>query len=111
MPAIEPGDTIRLAAQDLITAIQTVSNTPITLTTQHTSALRQLADIFATSANIDTNTVTQHPTPLPRVHDPPPATRVTKPTNTPSTSTDPTDPQHFRTQQRVHQRQTRNKRL
>eukprot|EP00804_Cyclotella_cryptica_P001975 CCRYP_007400-RA/>CCRYP_007400-RA protein AED:0.40 eAED:0.27 QI:0/0/0/1/0.33/0/4/0/700 len=39
MPAIEVGDTIRLAAQDLITAIGTMSKAPNTLTPQHTMAL------------------------------------------------------------------------
>eukprot|EP00804_Cyclotella_cryptica_P000090 CCRYP_013749-RA/>CCRYP_013749-RA protein AED:0.16 eAED:0.11 QI:0/0/0/1/0/0/3/0/1031 len=104
MPAIEPGDTIRLAAQDLITAIRTVSNAPITLTSQHTVALRQLADIFATSTQVGNDTVAQHPTPLPRVRNPPPATRVTRMNNTPSMSTNPTNPERLQTQRCVHQR-------
>eukprot|EP00804_Cyclotella_cryptica_P028568 CCRYP_015819-RA/>CCRYP_015819-RA protein AED:0.41 eAED:0.38 QI:0/0/0/1/0/0/4/0/399 len=51
MPAIEPVDTIRLAAQDLITTIQTFSKAPLNFNLQHTAALRQLADIFATNTS------------------------------------------------------------
>eukprot|EP00804_Cyclotella_cryptica_P014198 CCRYP_005618-RA/>CCRYP_005618-RA protein AED:0.40 eAED:0.40 QI:0/0/0/0.5/1/1/4/0/613 len=98
MPAIKPGDTKRLAAQDLIAAIRTVSNAPITLTSQHTAALQQLADIFATCTQVDNDTVAQHPPPLPRVRNPPPATRVTRMNNKPSTSTNPVDPERLQTQ-------------
>ena len=51
MPAIEPGDTIRPAAQDLIIAIQNRhKQASINLTPQHTEALRQLAEIFVITA-------------------------------------------------------------
>ena len=50
LPAIEPGDTIRLAAQDLIVAIEKMSNAPIDLNPKHTQALRQLATIFNEAA-------------------------------------------------------------
>jgi hypothetical protein len=54
MPAIEPGDTIRLAAQDLIKAIKNKnSKAPINLEPRHTEALRQLADIFNQVTKVD----------------------------------------------------------
>eukprot|EP00804_Cyclotella_cryptica_P022715 CCRYP_012502-RA/>CCRYP_012502-RA protein AED:0.41 eAED:0.41 QI:0/-1/0/1/-1/1/1/0/237 len=47
-PRIEPGDTISLAAQDLIAAIKQNNNlAPISLHHKHTEALRKLAAIFA----------------------------------------------------------------
>jgi hypothetical protein len=66
MPAIEPGDTIRLAAQDLIKAIQNRNKqAPINLQHKHTEALRQLADIFnqaTTSQDKTTDTPTSNST-------------------------------------------------
>jgi hypothetical protein len=50
MPAIEPGDTVRLAAQDLIGAMPKLSNAPIDLNPKHTQALRQLTEIFSEAA-------------------------------------------------------------
>lgn len=48
MPAIEPGDTIKLAAQDLIQAIcNRIKHTPIDLAPKHTEALRDLTRILA----------------------------------------------------------------
>jgi hypothetical protein len=46
MPAIEPGDTVHLATQDLIKALNTNSKAPLNLEPKHTEALRLLADIF-----------------------------------------------------------------
>jgi hypothetical protein len=82
MPAIEPGDTVRLAAQDLITAIRTFSTAPINLTPQHTTALRQLADIFASTTHIKRERTATNDTPVMRVTDAMPPPRV----STPSTS-------------------------
>eukprot|EP00804_Cyclotella_cryptica_P018372 CCRYP_015481-RA/>CCRYP_015481-RA protein AED:0.17 eAED:0.17 QI:0/0/0/1/1/1/2/0/862 len=103
MPAIEPGDTVRLAAQDLITAIKTLSTAPMTLSAQHKTALRQLADIFSTTAAVNTKEPSTITTPVTRVAAPAPPPRV----STPSTSVDPTDPTNLRTQRFVHQRHTR----
>ena len=50
MPAIEPGDTVRLAAQDLIGAMPKLSNAPIDLNPKHTQALRPLTEIFSEAA-------------------------------------------------------------
>eukprot|EP00804_Cyclotella_cryptica_P013964 CCRYP_002495-RA/>CCRYP_002495-RA protein AED:0.17 eAED:0.08 QI:0/0/0/1/1/1/3/0/1003 len=103
MPAIEPGDTARLAAQDLITAIKTLSTAPMTLSAQHTTALRQLADIFSTTAAVNTKEPSTIATPVTRVAAPAPPPRV----SAPSTSVDPTEPTNLRTQRFVHQRHTR----
>jgi hypothetical protein len=47
MPAIQPGDAIQLAAQDLIITLrQKHSKAPINLEPQHTAALQKLAEIF-----------------------------------------------------------------
>eukprot|EP00804_Cyclotella_cryptica_P014577 CCRYP_004839-RA/>CCRYP_004839-RA protein AED:0.43 eAED:0.43 QI:0/-1/0/1/-1/0/1/0/154 len=47
-PAIEPGDSIRLAVQDLISALRQHDKlAPISLHHNHTEALRQLSKIFA----------------------------------------------------------------
>eukprot|EP00804_Cyclotella_cryptica_P020908 CCRYP_009248-RA/>CCRYP_009248-RA protein AED:0.33 eAED:0.26 QI:0/0/0/1/1/1/2/0/567 len=108
MPAIEPGDTIRLAAQDLISAIKNMSTAPLTLTAQHTAALRQLADIFNSSTNATEQTVSTHSHPVTRVPRSSPAPRVELPIATPSTSTNPTNPDTLRTQRHVHSRRTRN---
>eukprot|EP00804_Cyclotella_cryptica_P029279 CCRYP_011676-RA/>CCRYP_011676-RA protein AED:0.16 eAED:0.06 QI:0/0/0/1/0/0/6/0/1468 len=103
MPAIEPGDTVRLAAQDLITAIKTLSTAPMTLSAQHTTALRQLADIFSTTAAVNTKEPSTIATPVTRVAAPAPPPRV----SAPSTSVDPTEPTNLPTQRFVHQRHTR----
>eukprot|EP00804_Cyclotella_cryptica_P028165 CCRYP_011030-RA/>CCRYP_011030-RA protein AED:0.16 eAED:0.16 QI:0/0/0/1/0.25/0/5/0/1115 len=108
MPAIEPGDTIRLAAQDLITAIKNMSTAPLMLTPLHTTALRQLADIFATSTSVDQQPPLMNPTPVPRVHRALPPPRVSQQNTAPSTSMNPTDPATLRTQRHVHSRRTRN---
>ena len=103
MPAIKPGDTVHLAAQDLITAIRTLSTAPITLAPQHTTALRQLADIFSSATTVNAQQTTTSTTPVTRVAASTPPPRV----NTPSTSADPTDPTKLRTQRFVHQWHTR----
>jgi hypothetical protein len=67
MPAIESGNTIQLAAQDLIIAIQNRHKQAlINLTPQHTKALRQLAESFVTAAGSETP-VTKEGTQSPRV--------------------------------------------
>jgi hypothetical protein len=97
MPAIEPGDTVRLAAQDLIVAMQKLSNAPIDLNPKHTAALRELTEIFNETARVTNN---KENTPAPRVNNASPrvnpdtpvprvqATNKTKPLQ-PSTSTNP----------------------
>eukprot|EP00956_Cyclotella_meneghiniana_P022012 scaffold40896_cov41-Cyclotella_meneghiniana.AAC.1 len=91
MPAIEPADTIRLAAQDLIQAMKNQNkNAPIHLHEKHTAALRQLSEILQAS---DPNKADEDiPEPLPRV-------------NAPSTSNDTSEA--IRVQPRIHQRHTR----
>jgi hypothetical protein len=91
MPAIEPGDTVRLAAQDLIKALNTNSKAPLNLEPKHTEALRQLADIFQEAIPKEGNA------------DNSPSLRV----NTPSTSHDATAPRVLAKQPRIHQRVTR----
>jgi hypothetical protein len=91
MPAIEPGDTVRLAAQDLIKALNTNSKAPLNLEPKHTEALRLLADIFQEAIPKEGNAVN---TPPPRVY-------------TPSTSNDATAPRVVAKQPRIHQRVTR----
>jgi hypothetical protein len=52
MPAVEPGDTVRLAAQDLITALSNPNpQAPIDLEPRHNQdqALRDLSNIFQAS--------------------------------------------------------------
>eukprot|EP00956_Cyclotella_meneghiniana_P023732 scaffold46788_cov45-Cyclotella_meneghiniana.AAC.2 len=91
MPAIEPGDTIRLAAQDLIQAMQNRNkHAPIDLMPKHTVALRQLIDIFKDT----TEAAEGNPTLAPRVPEP-------------SSSIDATNPDRLRQQPRVHSRRTR----
>jgi hypothetical protein len=89
-PAIEPGDSIRLAAQDLISALrQNNKFAPISLHHKHMEALRTLSEIFSH--------VAEEVQPVPRV-----------PTETtPSTSINPTNPATVRTTKIVHQRVTR----
>ena len=111
MPAIEPGDILCLAAQDLIKAIQTLSKAPIDLNPQHTTALRQLADIFNSATQNDNSTTRssqmqtmQTHASATRVNTHAPVPRV----NTPSTSADPTAPKTLLSQHHIHQRHTRN---
>jgi hypothetical protein len=118
MPAIEPGDTVRLAAQDLIMAMQKLSNAPIDLNQKHTQALRQLTEIFNEAVRIPGNKentpVTRvNNTAVPRVNPSTPAPRVqtasdNSPILQPLTSTDPTAPRILATVPRVHQHHTRN---
>eukprot|EP00804_Cyclotella_cryptica_P025224 CCRYP_010323-RA/>CCRYP_010323-RA protein AED:0.29 eAED:0.29 QI:0/0/0/1/0/0/3/0/661 len=50
-PAIEPGDSIRLAVQDLISALKQKNKlAPISLHHKHTEALRKLSEIFSQAA-------------------------------------------------------------
>eukprot|EP00804_Cyclotella_cryptica_P024369 CCRYP_020067-RA/>CCRYP_020067-RA protein AED:0.42 eAED:0.30 QI:0/0/0/1/0/0/2/0/521 len=97
-PTIEPGDTIRLAAQDLIAAMkQTDKNAPISLHHKHTEALRKLASIFAEAAG-----ETEHS--LPRFEGAASSSRVP---HRPTTSTEPTAPSKIKRTRFVHQRVTR----
>ena len=111
MPAIEPGDTLRLTAQDLIKAIQTLSKAPIDLNPQHMAALCQLADIFNSATQNDNSTTRssqmqtmQTHASATRVNTHAPVPRV----NTPSTSADPTASKTLLSQHHIHQRHTRN---
>ena len=95
-PTIEPGDTIRLAAQDLIAAIkQNTKRIPISLHHKHTKALRKLANIFAETAGETEHTLSRVEQPVPRV------------TNSPTTSTEPTAPSTIKQTRFLHQRVTR----
>ncbi|KAL7501856.1 hypothetical protein ACHAXN_000039, partial [Cyclotella atomus] len=50
MPTVDPGDTVRLAAQDLITTLQNPNpNAPIDLQPRHNQALCDLSNIFQSS--------------------------------------------------------------
>jgi plastocyanin len=99
MPAIEPSDTIRLAEQDLIKAIQNKHQTaPISLTTKHTEALRQLAGIFAEAAG----TASENSYELPRVQ----VGNKVQQSNKPSTSHNATAPRVLNKQHQVHERAT-----
>jgi hypothetical protein len=103
MPAIEPGDTIRLAGQDLIHAIKNKNaRAPINLEPHHTEALRQLADIFNQVTKVDENKENAQPPRVnnnvpPRVQDRPPP-RVNK----------NDEPPRVIAPKRVHLRRTRN---
>jgi hypothetical protein len=100
MPAIEPGDTIRLAAQYLIKDIQNKHQTaPIDLTTKHTEALRQLAEIFAEAAC----TANENSYELLREQ----VSNKVKKSNKLSTSHNATAPRVLNKQHRVHERTTR----
>ena len=95
-PTIEPGDTIRLAAQDLIAAIEQNNNlAPISLHHKHTEALRNLAAIFADTIKEPEQALPRVETAVPRVH------------STPTTSSEPTAPRHLKQMKFVHQRVTR----
>ena len=93
-PTIEPGDTIRLAAQDLLAALKHKNQlAPISLHHKHTEALRQLAEIFATAVGEDEQQ-------LPRVEAAPPRVQPNKP----STSVSPTMPETVKAIEQVHQK-------
>eukprot|EP00804_Cyclotella_cryptica_P019751 CCRYP_009660-RA/>CCRYP_009660-RA protein AED:0.41 eAED:0.41 QI:0/0/0/1/0/0/2/0/355 len=85
-----------------------MSTAPLTLTPQHTTALRQLADIFQSSTSIQEQTVAPHPQAVPWVPRSTTPPRVSHAGTTPSTSADPTDPNRLRMQCHVHSRRTRN---
>jgi hypothetical protein len=92
MPTVEPGDTIRLAAQDLITALKNPHpNAPINLKPRHNQALRDLLTIFQSSIKQTSEGEAESP-------------RVA---SEPSTSHDATAPRVIRLAPRIHQRQTR----
>jgi hypothetical protein len=91
MPTVDPADTIRMAAQDLVIALQNPTlNAPINLNPMHNQALRNLSNIF------------QEATPTSEGEDQPPRVDVS-----PSTSFDATAPRVVRLAPRVHQRTTR----
>jgi hypothetical protein len=100
MPAVEPGDTIRLAAQDLIPALQQKhSKAPINLEPHHTAALCKLAEIFETVTEVDA--------PEPRVKDPS-TEGAALGVQEPSTSHDATAPRVLLQTRPIHQQHTRN---
>ena len=91
MPAVAPGDTIRMAAQDLIHALKNPHpNAPVNLEPVHNQALRDLASIFDQTVTDNKHT-----------------SEGEQSTITPSTSHDTTAPRVLRTKPRVHQRITR----
>jgi hypothetical protein len=91
MPAIEPGDTVRLAAQDLITTLQNKNKlAPFNLTPRHMEALQQLADIFCEAAGIA------------KTHN-----EYTQPRVQPSSSYNHTSPRVLKEQKTIHQHVTR----
>ena len=55
MPAIDPGDTVILASQDLIVAMNQLSKAPINLNPKHTNALHKLTEKFNEAAHIDSS--------------------------------------------------------
>eukprot|EP00956_Cyclotella_meneghiniana_P042060 scaffold248342_cov55-Cyclotella_meneghiniana.AAC.1 len=99
MPAIEPGATLRLSAQDLIAAIKNLINAPIDLNPKYTAALRQLADIFKDTV-VEKDETTEEQS-VPRVNNTP-VQRV----NTPSTSHNPTAPRVLRAKPRKKKKRT-----
>ena len=64
MPAIEPGATLRLAAQELIQAIKILKKTPIDLKPCFTALLRQLSSIFDESIEEEQTVAAQNVTPV-----------------------------------------------
>ncbi|KAL7503295.1 hypothetical protein ACHAXN_001248 [Cyclotella atomus] len=95
MLVIEPGDTILLAAQDLIVALrQKHSKALVNLDPRHTEALHRLLEIFETVTTVDA--------PEPRVEAP--VRRVQEP----STSHDATALRALRETRPTHQSHTRN---
>ena len=102
MPAIKPGDTIRLAAQDLIVALKNGTNkAPIDLNERHTTALRQLAELFNSMIGEDDGE-NENAQPPRVIGD------VNKKTTEPSSSHDITAPRVVNQQKRIHQQTTCN---
>ncbi|KAL7503323.1 hypothetical protein ACHAXN_001123 [Cyclotella atomus] len=92
MPAVDPGDTVRLAAQDLITALNNLNpNAPIDLEPRHSQALRDLSNIFQQSIKQTSEGEGESP-------------RVA---TEPSTSHNTTAPRVVQLAPRIHQRTTR----
>ena len=96
MPQISPGDTIPMAAQDLIVALQNPNpQAPINLEPKHNNALKTLAAIFHdTVKNIQPSSEGEVASPRVNLQ--------------PSTSHDTTSPRTLRLITRIHQRKTRN---
>ena len=96
MPQISPGDTICMAAQDLIVALQNPNpQAPIYLEPKHNDALKRLAVIFHdTVKNIQPSSKGEAASPRVNLQ--------------PSTSHDTTSPRALRLITRIHQRKTRN---
>jgi hypothetical protein len=93
MPAVDPDDTIRMAEQDLIIALQNSNpKAPVDLEPRHNQALCDLSNIF--NQNIK--------------HTSEGAVKVPRVANEPSTSHNATAPRVLRTTPRIHQCQTRN---
>jgi hypothetical protein len=92
MPAVDPGDTVRLAAQDLITALNNPNpKAPIDLEPRHNQALQDLSNIFQQSIKQTSEGEGKSP-------------RVAV---EPSTSHNTTAPRVVRLAPRIHQRRTR----
>ena len=105
MPSIEPGSSLKLAAQDLIQAIKNLKKAPIDLNPRYTAALRELATIFEeTTVEAEETTSSQS---APRVHNNTQVLRV----HEPCTSHNPTSLRVLATQPRIHQQRTRNNTL
>ena len=102
MPTKRPGDTLRLAAQDLIVALKNEPNkAPIDLNKRHTTSLRQLAGLFNSMTTVDDGEK--------EISQPPRVLRYgNKKTTEPSSSHDTTAPRVVDLQKRIHQRNTRN---
>ena len=102
MPAIEPGYTIQLAAQDLIMVLKNGQNkAPIDLNERHTAALRKLAQLFNSMTAVDDGE--NENAQLPRV-----IGGGNKKTTEPSSSHDTTALRVVSQQKRIHQQTTRN---
>ena len=99
MPQISPGDTICMAAQDLIVALQNPNpQAPIDLEPKHNDALKTLAAIFHDTVK-KIQPSSEGEVASPRVN------------LKPSTSHDTTSPRTLRIMTRTHQRKTRNNTL
>ena len=113
MPQVGPADTIRLAAQDLIQAIQNKhQNAPINLNENQNQALRELAEIFhqgsqrqAEPAEVEHEKENNSRNNARTSEGEGGAPRVN---NQPSSSHDATAPRVLRTTKRIHGRRTRN---
>jgi hypothetical protein len=91
MPNVDPGDTIRLAAQDLIHALQNPSpKAPVDLEPLHNQALRDLSNIFQAAVKKTSSISEGEENTPPRV------------ANQPSTSNDTTAPRVIRALPRIH---------